>query len=379
MTKRIFFTLLGTSLLLATTPACNHSENPEEYCYAHATATIADGSGAGSTNKLKALFEGGATTKDTPAVITWNVGNKPLNMLVYYPTTAESKAVAASFKFKSSYKGDLSFPYTDDNVVDQRVKYFATSGLKEDANITKGAFIDNTSTSKSTGVVLHTAVTNEGNVNMKKPGVTWPLISTQEKEGYTHLWSSVHTTSGGSINFHLFGNIFFVHFDNVMNLNGYDANSNDTDTTKRPKLTIESNGMAFGGSTFANNVFADQVNDWTVETAVNKVTYHLSSLEFGPTAKRQILPVWFRPMTPVSGEFGITITWEVWNTENNAWDKSIQKFRLPIGKELAGNKTMFADTDGRYYRMNVGISPKIGAEFGSNSFYILEINPPAFD
>ena len=100
MTKRIFFTLLGTSLLLATTPACNHSENPEEYCYAHATATIADGSGAGSTNKLKALFEGGAT-KDTPAEITWNVGNKPLNMLVYYPTTAESKAVAASFKFKS--------------------------------------------------------------------------------------------------------------------------------------------------------------------------------------------------------------------------------------------------------------------------------------
>lgn len=137
--------------------------------------------------------------------------------------------------------------------------------------------------------------------------------------------------------------------------------------------------MAFGGSTFANNVFADQVNDWTVATPVNKVTYHLSSLEFGPTAKRQILPVWFRPMTPVSGKFFITITWEVWNTENNAWDKSIQRFRLPIGKELTDNKTMFADTDGRYYRMNVGISPKIGAEFGSNSFYILEINPPAFD
>lgn len=378
MTKRIFFTLLGTSLLLATTPACNHSENPEEYCYAHATATIADGSGAGTTNKLKALFEGG-TTKDTPAVIKWNVDNKPLNMLVYYPTAAESKAVEASLNFKSPYGGDLIVPYTADNVVDGRVKYFATSGLKNDPNTTKGAFFDTTSTSKSSGVVLHTAVTNEGNANMSEPGVDWPLVSTQEKEGYTHLWSSVHTTSGGPISFHLFGNIFFVHFDNVMNLNGYDANSNDTNLEHRPKLTIESNGMAFGGSTFANNVFADQVNDWTVETAVNKVTYHLSSLEFGPTAKRQILPVWFRPMTPVSGEFGITITWEVWNTENNVWDKSIQKFRLPNGKKLAGNKTMFADTDGRYYRMNVGISPKIGAEFGSNSFFEVVITPPAFD
>lgn len=360
-------------MLLATT-ACNRSSAPEEVCYTTANATI----GGVSPNQPRALFVGGAT-QDTPQKITWGAINEQLPMLIYYPTSTASAPKATNLKMKAEYVGDLPIPYTSENVVDERIKYFATSGVNTNPEITKGAYIDATSTSQSTGVVIKTAITNSGNVNASKQGVVWPLISTQEKEGATHLWSSVHITSGGPINFHLFGNIFFVHFNNILGLDGYDANSNDTNVDHRPKLTIESNGMAFGGSTFANNVFADQLKDWTVTSAVNKVTYQLSALNFSSTAKHQMLPVWFRPMTPKSGEFGITITWEVYNTTTNTWDVSKQIFKLPNGKTLAPNKTMFAEADGRYYRMNVGISPKISAEFGSNSFYILGITPPAFD
>lgn len=376
MTKRFIITLLGASLLMALSSACDRKEKPEEYSYAHATATIPGGSSANST---KALFEGGAT-KDTPKVINWGKVGETLDMLVYYPTTAVGKAVVTSMTLKSPYLGDLTLPYKDENVADGVVKYFATSGVNNDANITKGAVISKNSTSMNTGVVLSTDMLNGGKVDMSKPGVLWPLVSADKKEGFSHLWSSVKFNGGGPIHFQLFGNVFFVHFDNLLDVVGYDANSNATNFDLRPKLTIESNGMAFAGSAFSNNVFANLVNPWTVSNSVNKVTYQLSKLDFSDKAKRQELPIWFRPMTPLDGaKFFITVTWEVYNTTTNSWDKSIQKFRLPDGKSLAANGTMFADYDGRYYRMNVGISPKIGVEFGSNSFHIVDITPPAFD
>lgn len=373
MTKKVFYTLLGVATLLVSTTACNRSAAPEEQKYAHVTAAF-----SGNSSGPRALFVGG-DAKDSPSKIKWGEVNENLPMLVYLPTGTETKAKQTTLKLKSANKGDLTIPYEDTNVKDNKVKYFATSGANT-KNATKGAFITNASTSLPLRAVIHTEVANGGKVDMSNPEVGWPLISSYKNDEVSHLWSSVNVNGGGSVDFRLFGNMFLIEFNNLLGEEGYDANSKDQDESKHPQLIVESNGMAFGGSHFTNDVYADDPKPWTIQAnnSVNKVTYVLSDLDFSSGAKRQVVPVWFRPMKPTDNKpFNITITWRVFNKKTGLWDESVQKLKSKA--KIQPNGTIFPKNDGCHFRTNGGVAPKIGVEFGSNSFFTVDINIPPFD
>nr|WP_311520827.1 hypothetical protein [uncultured Porphyromonas sp.] len=373
MTKKVFYTLLGVATLLVSTTACNRSVAPEELKYAHVTAAF-----SGNSSGPRALFVGG-DAKDSPSKIKWGEVNENLPMLVYLPTGTETKAKQTTLKLKSANKGDLTIPYEDTNVKDNKVKYFATSGANT-KNATKGAFITNASSSLPLCAVIRTEVANEGKVDMTNPEVGWPLISSYKKGEVSHLWSSVDVNGGGSVDFRLFGNMFLIEFNNLLGEEGYDANSKDQDESKHPQLIVESNGMAFGGSHFTNDVYADDPKPWTIQAnnSVNKVTYVLSDLDFSTGAKRQVVPVWFRPMKPTDNKpFNITITWRVYNKVTGDWDESVQKLKSKA--KIQANGTIFPKNDGCHFRTNGGVAPKIGVEFGSNSFFTVDINIPPFD
>lgn len=380
MTKNVIYTLLGASLILATAVGCKKgSDAPEEMNVAHATASLSGNSAP------RALFVGqdkNGAPKDSPKKITWGGAGATLPMLVYQPTGTETAARISSMTLKEEYKGDLKVPYEDSNVAsDGTIKFFATSGIQPATSVTKGAQITAASNYASSKATIVTAPANNGNVNMKNPEVGWPLISTNKAASVAQQWNSVQKTGGGGVHFDLFGNVLLVHFENISGQQGYNANSVGGSLNLHPKLTISSNGMAFAGTSFTSDVFANTLQPWaTGSTVKNSITYRVSDLDFSDSSKRQIVPVWFRPMTPTDGkEFNITITWEVYNAAQNRWEKSIYKFRKPKNQEYAPNKTMFAHEDGRYYRMSVGISPVAGVEFGSNSFYIVDVDIPAFD
>lgn len=379
MTKNVIFTLLGASLLLATTVSCKRGpEAPVENNVASAEATLSGSSAP------RALFVGqdkDGAPKDSPKKITWGGAGATLPMLIYQPTGTETAARISSMTLKEDYKGDLKVPYEDSNVAsDGTIKFFATSGIQPATQVTKGAQIIATSKYADSKATIVTDRVNNGNVDMKKTEVGWPLISTNKAASATQQWNSIHKSGGGGVHFNLFGNVLLVMFDNISGEQGYTANSVGGSLNQHPRLTVQSNGMAFAGSTFTSNVFADSFDPWKVGTAKDQVTYTVSNLDFSDASKRQIVPVWFRPMTPANNEeFNITITWEVYNAAQSRWEKSTYKFRKPKNQEYAPNKTMFAHDDGRYYRMSVGISPVASAEFGSNSFYIVETNIPSFD
>lgn len=379
MTKNVIYILLAASLLLATTVSCKRgSEAPVEDNVASADATLSGSSAP------RALFEGqdkDGAPSDSPKKINWGGKGAVLPMLVYLPTGTETAPKTSTMTLKSDYKGDLVIPYTDSNVAaNGMIKYFATSGTSTSNSATKGAIITQSSNYTNSKATIVTAPANNGNVQMKNAQVDWPLITVNKSDNPTQQWNNVHKTAGGRVHFNLFGNVLLVQFDNISGQQGYNANSVGGNLNFHPKLTIVSNGMAFAGSTFTSNVFADAIDPWVVATAKDRVTYTVSDLDFSDPRKRQIIPVWFRPMTPANNEeFNITITWEVYNTAQARWEKSIYKFRKPKNQEYAPNKTMFAHDDGRYYRMSVGISPVASAEFGSNSFYIVETDIPSFD
>lgn len=373
MTKKVFYTLLGATMLLVSTTSCDRSATPEELKYAHVTAAF-----SGNSSGPRALFVGG-DAKDSPSKIKWGEVNENLPMLVYLPTSTEVNAMQTNLKLKSANKGDLTIPYQDTNVKDNKVKYFATSGANT-KNATKGAFITNASSSLPLRAVVRTELANGGKVDMTNPEVGWPLISSYKKGELSHLWSSVDVNGGGTIDFRLFGNMFLIEFDNLLGEEDYDANSKDTDKTKHPQLIVESNGMAFGGSHFTNDVYSDDLKPWTIQAnnAVNKVTYVLSDLDFSTGAKRQVVPVWFRPMKPTDNKpFNITITWRVYNKKTGDWDESVQKLKSKA--KIQANGTIFPKDDGCHFRTNGGVTPKIGVEFGSNSFFTVDINILPFD
>ena len=379
MTKNVIFTLLAASLLLATTVSCKRGpEAPVENNVASAEATLSGSSAP------RALFVGqdkAGAPSDSPKKINWGGKGAVLPMLVYLPTGTETAPKESTMTLKSDYKGDLVIPYTDSNVAaDGMIKYFATSGATATNQATKGAIITKSSKYDNSKATIVTAPANDGNVQMKNAQVDWPLITVNKSDNPTQQWNNVHKTAGGQVHFNLFGNVLLVQFDNISGQQGYTANSVGGSLNQHPRLTVQSNGMALAGSTFTSNVFADAIDPWVVGTAKDQVTYIVSDLDFSDTSKRQIVPIWFRPMTPANNEeFNITITWKVYNTDQARWEESIYKFRKPKNQEYAPNKTMFAHDDGRYYRMSVGISPVASAEFGSNSFYIVEADIPSFD
>lgn len=381
MTKNVIFTLLGASLILATAVGCKKgSDAPEEMNVAHATASLSGNSAP------RALFVGqdkAGAPSDSPKKISWGGAGTTLPMLIYQPTGTETAARISSMTLNEDYKGALKVPYEESNVASDgnTIKYFATSGILPDAAVTKGAYITAASSYANSTATIVTAPANNGNVQMKNPEVGWPLISTNNAATAAQQWNTVTKTGGGKAHFNLFGNVLLVQFDNISGEQGYTANSNSTDASYRPKLTIESNGMAFAGSSFTSDVFANTLQPWEIgDTFVNEITYTVSDLDFSDPNKRQIVPIWFRPV-PISPkqEFDMTIKWEVYNADQDRWELSIYTFRKPKDQEYAPNGTMFAHDDGRYYRMSVGISPVAGIEFGSNSFYIVDVAIPSFD
>lgn len=378
MTKKIIYTLLGASLILATVVGCKKgSDAPKEMSVVNVTASLSGNSAP------RALFVGqdkDGAPKDSPKKINWGGAGATLPMLVYQPTGTESAARISSMTLKEDYKGDLKVPYEDSNVApDGSIKFFATSGVLPATSTTKGAFIAAASNYANSKATIVTAPANNGFVDMKNPQVGWPLISSNKAASSAQQWNAVQKTGGGGVHFDLFGNVLLVQFENISGEEGYTANS--TGSTNRPTLTIQSNGMAFAGSTFTSDVFANTLQPWVLGSTVkNSITYTVSNLNFTDSNNRQIVPIWFRPMTPPTGqEFNITITWKVYNASQNRMETSIYKFSKPKNQKYAPNGTMFAHDDGRYYRMSVGISPVAGAEFGSNSFYIVEVTPPSFD
>lgn len=366
MTKNVFYTLLGASVMLAGITACNRASAPKEVQHAYVSAGISGGT-------TRALFVGG-TTQDSPSKIKWGKVGDKLPMLIYYPATTKTVATESNLELKGDYKGTLTVPYEEANVNNQKVQYFATSG--PNAAAFKGAYFEAGSYTQDNKVTLNTALPHNGTVDMTDPNVEWPLISQPNESNPLALWSTVHTKSGGGVNFNLFGNMFLIHFENVLEDDGYDANSNDTNEAYLPQIVIESNGMAFAGSEFVKEVNSNEVGGG-IRAARGE--FSLKKLNFSAGAKQQVLPIWFRPYKPTDGkDFYITITWRVYNKDLNKWEESVRKLRPNVAMNPT-NGTIFSENDGRYYRLKGGVSPKIGAEFGSNSFFIVEAELPSFD
>lgn len=367
MTKNVLYTLLGATMMLATATACDRASAPKEVRQAYVAAGVSDGA-------TRALFVGG-TNKDLPNEIKWGEIGDELPVYIFFPTSAQTQATSSVLKLKDVNKGTLTVPYIDDYVNDEKVRYFATSG----ANTTtyKGAVIGADSYSLQDKVFLKVGLPKNRPVDMSNSEVQWPLVSVPREADPKTLWSTVHTISGGGVNFNLFGNMFLIHFEKIAGDDTYDANSNDTNEAYLPQIIVESNGMAFAGSTFVKEVNKDVA----VGSAISqKVIFSLKKMNFTAGAKRQVLPVWFRPYKPNGSDpFFFTITWRVYNKTTSTWDETVRTVKLPEGKSLAPNGTIFTETDGHYYSLKGGVTPKIGAEFGSNSFFEVEITPPAFD
>lgn len=363
--------LVSVALCGLTLSACNKNADkaPDGSYYANVDVLLDNG--------LRATFTGGANNND-PTKISWGPVGTELPMLVY-KGAASTAAQPATFKLFDDYAGVLKFTYEDEELVSNKFNYFATTGVNTKANF--GASI---TSGKMTGVntVEFTTVAPTGTKvgDMTAIEVDWPLTSvsmSHKKEATNHLMSEYDKSQSNYIKFDLFGSVFLIKFDNILGIDPYTANSDDSDVSKRPTLTIESNGMAFAGTSFTGTEDASGIKYDVVATSHQEsMTVTLSNIDFADNAPN--LPIWFRPVTPKDGKpFYIRITWRVFN--GSTWDEAVY-LAQPSADKLQTNGTSFNYYDGRYYGMSVGISYQPSIKFGSNSFYVVEAdNIPAFD
>lgn len=367
MKKNIIAILITVGFSVLSLVSCKKSEAPDGTQTANVSVVL-------KGDKTRAAFVGG-TNQNDPSKIAWGKKGDKLPMLVYKGNG--TTATSAELELSKEYVGTLKFAYNPSELdaSNKSLKYFVTS-----AKNTKASF---------GASILSGAVDASGKISFKteKPSsatagdftskeVDWPLVGVEaDKSGATtnKLWINYLDQKRNYVTFNLFGDILWVRFDNIMEIPNYNAHSTG-DTQHLPKLTIESNGMAFVCSEFTATE-SNGVTQFTASKPATSVTHILRNLDFS-NGNHPMLPVWFRPYKPANNAaLTIKITWEVYN--GTSWEKQVYNFN-PKAKPSA-NGTPFAKTDGTYYGMSVGISTSPTAEFGSNSFYIVEANIPAFD
>lgn len=363
--------LVSVALCGLTLSACNKNADkaPDGSYYANVDVLLDNG--------LRATFIGGANDND-PTKISWGTVGTKLPMLVY-KGAASTAAQSATFELFDDYAGDLKFTYTDvDLNGGNKFNYFATTGKNTEANF--GASINSgKKTGENTVEFTTVAPTGPKVGDMTAIEVDWPLTSvsmSHKKEATNHLMSEYDKTQSNYTKFDLFGSVFLIKFTNILDVNPYTAYSDDPDVNNHPTLIIESNGMAFAGTSFTGTEDASGIKyDVVATTHQNRMSVTLSNVNFADNAPN--LPIWFRPVTPKDGKpFYIKITWCVYN--GRTWDQAIYVAQ-PSADKLQTNGTTFNHYDGRYYRMSVGISPVPKVEVGSNAFYVIEHDIPHFD